>query len=263
VFAPIIESNQSNLAYRSAARVGQVHRKIFTIQGEYAKHGHASNLVVVRSRHEHDRVVQGLGISAAKVEIVLNGVSPPEPVDTEAIRQQFQLPDQFVLHISQITLARKNVAAMIEAIGPTGLPLIIAGSYGVKAEFDRLMQIANRYKNIRYIGPVKSPVRNALYAACRVFCLPSLHEGTGLVSLEAASYGARVVATRLGGPLDYLLDLVDYCSDPSPAAIRTAVLKAWERPDAEALRQHVTENLTWQNSAYQLLRAYDKHRVSK
>jgi len=96
----------------------------------------------------------------------------------------------------------------------------------------------------------------SLYAGCRVFCLPSLHEGTGLVALEAAAHGAGVVITRNGGPPDYFKDLAYYVDPVGVGDIRDTILQAWEKPQGAELRAHVLSSLTWDQSARSLAAAY-------
>jgi glycosyltransferase involved in cell wall biosynthesis len=98
-----------------------------------------------------------------------------------------------------------------------------------------------------------------LYAACTVFCLPSVHEGTGLVALEAASLGARIVITRNGGPPDYFADMAEYVDPFSVESIRAGVERAWNAAPSDKLRSHVLTNLTWDASARSLISAYRKH----
>ena len=43
----------------------------------------------------------------------------------------------------------------------------------------------------------------AYYKKCKVFALPSLLEGVGMVALEAAAYGAEIVLTNIGAPKEY------------------------------------------------------------
>ena len=42
-----------------------------------------------------------------------------------------------------------------------------------------------------------------LYNQAKVFALPSINEGVGLVALEAAIHGCNIVITNLGGPKEY------------------------------------------------------------
>jgi hypothetical protein len=190
------------------------------------------------------------------VKVILNGVPEPIPTDAAEVRARFSLPDEFVLHVSTYGHARKNVARMIEAIGPTGIPLVIAGTADPGPTLDHVETLAKRFANVRLLGYVDEPTLCSLYAACSVFCLPSEHEGTGLAALEAASYGAKVVITRNGGPPTYFKGHAEYVEPTSVDSIREAVTKSWKAPPSDALRQHVLTHLTWAHSARSLVEAY-------
>jgi glycosyltransferase involved in cell wall biosynthesis len=263
VFAPIIDSNEPNWRYRLAAAIGGGAAKIYSIPGMLRAQAVGSDLVICRSQFERKRVMGGLGVPANKLEVVLNGVPQPGAVDIAGVRQRLRLPEEFALHVSLYTQERKNTIRLAEAVGPTGLPLVLAGSATPGAVLDRLTALARQYPNISMLGFLDQADLASVYAACKVFCLPSEHEGTGLAALEAASYGAQVVITRNGGPADYFGPFAEYVDPLSVADIRAAVSRAWNRPASDALRQHVVHNLTWDHSARQLVEAYQRHSAAK
>ncbi|MEM8678115.1 MAG: glycosyltransferase, partial [Planctomycetota bacterium] len=91
------------------------------------------------------------------------------------------------------------------------------------------------------------------------FCLPSHFEGTGLVAVEAAAFGAAVVITKNGGPPDYFLNHAEYVSRGDADEIAAATQKAWDRYGETELRERVLNTLTWAKSAEALAAAYEKH----
>lgn len=259
VFAPVIDSNQSFRAYRLAAAAGLTLPNLASVPGEFRRQALASDLIVARSTHERDRVVHGLGVEPAKVEIVLNGVDPVHDADPDGVRRRLDLPGQFALHVSGYTQPRKNVARLIEAVGPLGFPLVVAGMAVPGRMLNQLQALAARFPSVRMLPYVDQATLHGLYAACRVFCLPSFHEGTGLVALEAAGLGARIVITRNGGPRDYFGERAEYVDPFNIDDIREAVRRAWEAPESDALRQHVVTCLTWDASARSMIAAYQQH----
>lgn len=258
VFAPIIDTNESNRRYRWAARLGSLTPKVTTVPGLFRAQALAADLVVCRSRHEQRRIVEGLGVPESRTRIILNGVDPPPAVDaSEAIRTHRLPAEGYLLHVGKYADPRKNALNLIEAVGPTGLALVVAGNAEETPYKAQVIAAAARYPNVTLLGIQPHPMLEALYAGCRVFCLPSVHEGTGLVALEAAVHGANVVITRHGGPPDYFADLAEYVEPTDVAGIRAAVLRAWERPRDGALRRHVLDTLTWDRSAKALVDAYE------
>jgi len=271
VFAPIIDSNEPNTRYRLAAQLGSLSSKVFTIPGVLQAQCRSSDLVVCRSQHERARIVEGLAIDPDKVRVVLNGVERPAELGLDAgaeavsgtntgaaARLLETLPASgFILHVSAYTQERKNVLRLVEAVGPLDIPLVIAGAARAGSVMERLKTLVSNYPNVRLLGFVDAASLHALYRACKVFCLPSLHEGTGLVALEAAAQGAQVVITRNGGPPDYFGRLAHYVDPLDIQDLRRAVLSAWNAPPSDALRQHVTTELTWDRSAAALTAAYE------
>lgn len=260
-FAPQIDSNEPIWKYRIAAEVGRFIPRFFTVPRLLKDQCLGCDVVMARSRHDRERIVRGLGVDPAKVEIVLNGVDPP-PADADPAlaRGTFNLPAEYALHVSRFANANKNVVALCKAVAPTGLPLYIAGPSNPGTILDDLHRLADRHSNIRILGFMDRPTLQSLYAGCKVFCLPSLHEGTGIVALEAAVYGAEIVITRHGGPPDYFLRWGHYCDPFSVESIRAAFTSAWRQPRRTDLRDHVLKNLTWDCSARALAAAIEKHR---
>lgn len=258
VFAPIIDTNESNKRYRLAARIGNWTRKLYSVPGVFQKQAQGADLVIARSTHERDRLVQGLSVDERKVEIVLNGVTPPPTTSPDLARKTLDLPDEYILHVSAYTQDRKNVVRMIEAIGPTGKPLIIAGTAVPGPTLDRIQGLVKQYPNVKLLGFLDRDVLESLYAGCRIFCLPSINEGTGLVALEASIHGAGVVITQCGGPPDYFANHGYYVDPMETASIKNAVLQAWDNPRGEALCKHVLDHLSWKKSAEALASAYER-----
>ena len=256
VFAPMIDSNEPNWRYRLAAEADRFTKRFQSTPGQLRRQAHGSDLTVVRSRHEQDRLVHGLGLPRERTRVVLNGVTPPPPADPTSAHALLGSDTPFVLHVGAYCDPRKNTVRLIEAVGPTGLPLVIAGTTFENPVLDRIRVLEKQYPNVRRLPYVPAGQLHALYAACRVLALPSLHEGTGLVALEAAAYGAAVVITDHGGPRDYFLDHAHYVNPYDVRGITDAVAAAMAGPPGRALRDHVLSNLTWANSARQLTDAY-------
>lgn len=262
VFAPIIDSNQSYVSYRLAALAGNLFPRVMTVPGILRDQAQGSHVVLCRSTHERERLVRGLGVEPEKVECVLNGCPAAMSCDDiESVRQRLQLPPEFVLHVSAFTQERKNVLRLVEALEPLRLPLVIAGSSAPNRILSILERKVRDGARIHMLGFVDAQTKAALYRMCRVFCLPSVHEGTGLAALEAAAHGARVVITRNGGTRDYFLDHAEYVDPFSVPSIREGVSRAWRRLDGGQLQRHVNERLTWDASAAALERIYEKYRA--
>jgi glycosyltransferase involved in cell wall biosynthesis len=261
-YSPIIDSNQSFAAYRLAADLGSFSSRLLTIPGIGRSQAQHSDVVICRSKHEQRRVNESLLVPMAKLEVVLNGCSEPSKLEVgvDSMINSLELPKDFVLHISAFTQERKNVLRLSQAAAELGFPLVIAGHAETGPVLDELKQRIKQGQRIILLGFVDEATKAALYSLCRVFCLPSHHEGTGLVAVEAATYGANLVITRNGGPADYFLDMAEYVDPFDLADIRRGLAVAWDRPKNDRLKSHLMDTLTWKHSARSLADVYSKHR---
>jgi glycosyltransferase involved in cell wall biosynthesis len=255
--APFIDSNQPMWGYRLAAGV-HVGKRLYSPQYVLRRQGLNADVMIARSTHERERFVRGMGIPSAKVSIVLNGMTPSPPADGAVARKKFGLPERFVLNVGFFTQGRKNVLRLAEAARAVGCPLVLAGTPEPGPVLDRLKAMEGA-GHVRMLGFVDRETLEQLYAACDVFALPSTHEGTGLVALEAASQGAKILITKNGGPPDYFGKWAAYVDPFRQDDITQALKSLWEQSKTAELQRHVRENLTWEQSARQLVAAYAAH----
>jgi glycosyltransferase involved in cell wall biosynthesis len=99
-------------------------------------------------------------------------------------------------------------------------------------------------------------------ASIDILAMPSLHEGLGVAALEAMAGGKSVVATRVGGLTESVLDGVTGLLVPprDPAALAAAIARLVHSPSLarsmgdqarERVRQHFSlENMARQNESY-------------
>jgi glycosyltransferase involved in cell wall biosynthesis len=96
----------------------------------------------------------------------------------------------------------------------------------------------------------------AQYQKANIFVLPSRHEGMPNVVLEAMGCGLPVIATRIAGSEDLVLDgNTGYLINPdSPHELSEALLKLIDHKEdikrmGEAARTRVIENFSWDSVA--------------
>jgi glycosyltransferase involved in cell wall biosynthesis len=100
----------------------------------------------------------------------------------------------------------------------------------------------------------------ALYREATVFLMPSLHEPTGIVHVEAAAAGIASIGTSNGGAKTCIGD-GGYVVDPrAPAELLDAMLKLCNPDTAERLgalgREHAKQ-FTWRKVAERIVRALE------
>ena len=98
-----------------------------------------------------------------------------------------------------------------------------------------------------------------LYRRCKVFALPSINEGVGIVALNAAVQGANIVITNVGGPKEYYGNFAYQVDPHNVDDIGQAVLRAMDDDTMQPhLRQHIITNYCCEAIAERLVNAYNK-----
>lgn len=179
----------------------------------------------------------------------------PWPGDAgEAFKKAFGL-DDFVLCVGRLE-PRKNQLMLLAALERDDLPIVFAdGGLCYCPEYKDLCHQFKRKGRVVYTGRLSAPMLVSAYRAARVHCLPSWYELPGLVTLEAARYGASVVASSWGGIREYLQGDAEYCRPDNYESIRYVVHKAWKkgRPAAGNPRGGL---FTWEKTALSVLDQY-------
>jgi glycosyltransferase involved in cell wall biosynthesis len=147
-----------------------------------------------------------LGVAAERVDLVPNGIdrSMFYPRDRAEARRILGLPARrlllYVGHLAQ----NKGAFDLIRAFGTLSheladVQLVMVGDGEDAAECGRVARATSASDRIHLVGPVAHEEIPTWLAACDVLALPSWHEGTPNVILEALASGRSVVASDVGG----------------------------------------------------------------
>ena len=175
----------------------------------------AARLEIAVSQSVRRFLVEEVGVDAARVRVIPNGVRPllGEPRHGPEGRRVATLSS--LIPSKGIDLA---ITALATPLG-SRLRLTVGGS---GPELAGLLDLATGLKvadRVDFVGPVED--RAAFFAACDIAWVPSRQEPFGLVACEAMTCGVPVVAARVGG-LPEILDPphAGICVPPAnPAAL--------------------------------------------
>lgn len=131
----------------------------------------------------------------------------------ERIRSRLGLPGgSFVLVTVGRLVKRKGVRWFVEHVLPRLAPEVVYVVVGTGPEHDAIAEAAgDAGSRVRLLGQVDEELRDSLLLAADLFVMPNIAvpgdmEGFGLVAVEATFRGTPVVASRLEGIADAVID---------------------------------------------------------
>ena len=214
---------------------------------------------------------QVLGAPPARTEVIYGGADParfaPEPGGDR----------DGVLFVGRLT-PHKGVDRLIRAL-PAGAALRVAGSGGhdprpPERDYPRLLRRLAQGRDVTFLGPASEEALPGLYRSAAVLAMPSVDrtcygrpvpvsELLGLTALEAMASGTPVVASRIGGLAEVVVDgETGFLVEPGDLAAlgdRLALLLSDRRLAARLganARELVVRRFTWRACAERCLAAY-------
>jgi len=251
VFSPIIDTNTPMWKYQLATFVGWSKLRLFS--QNYILRKLKSDIIrfYARTQYEANYLIKGYGISPEKVKIV--PLSYREYMRDLSIRKE-----PFCLFVGTMTQERKNVFRLIDAAKKYKFKLVLVGNTGNDESLNRLKSRIGDNQNIEVKGFVSETELTTLYNKAKVFALPSINEGVGLVALEAAVCECNIVITNLGGPKEYYpnnsVELVNpYNIDEIGSAVMKAIDDNSQQP---SLKNFIKKEYNVSNCVDKLIASY-------
>ena len=227
-----------------------------------------SDRVIAISQSTRSDIVQLLGVSAQRIDVVPQGVNaigaasaPPEP----ETRARFALDQREVVLSLSAKRPHKNLLALLGAlalISPERRPLLVLPGYSTWHEAElraRAVQLGVD-GDVRLLGWLEGEELEGLWALARAFVFPSLYEGFGLPVLEAMARGVPVACSRASSLPEVAGGaalLFDPHSEPAIAqAIERLLGDEAERARLVALGRERAGQFTWRRTARLTLDSY-------
>lgn len=235
VFSPILDSIDSKMKLRLLANLGfKGYHHPFNVYKQYL---HSFKKILVRSEYEADYMKSCFGIKPCNISLIPISYEIDDNVADKNMDRQ-----NFCLHVSAIYQERKNVKRLIDASKKYKFPLVLAGNPGNEQQRGELLDRIGSTPWIEIKGFVSDEELNELYRKAKVFALPSINEGVGIVALNAAVAGCQVVLTNIGGPKEYFGGYARLVDPYSVDDIGKAIMEAMVSPSDDKLRQHIMSN---------------------
>ena len=197
-----------------------------------------------------------------EVEVIPLGINMPR--FSPASREQLGLDErkQYVITVGRL-VRRKDLPTLIRAIHLLQRPNLELIVLGDGPELTRLKSLADELKisdQIQFRGFVSDELKYQLLSQSDVFAMPSLHEGFGLVYIEAMSCGLPVIATTAGGQEEFLKDGKTGLLVPSgdPVALKDALTRILDDGEWAANVGEENKHLAAQYSVEETARSYEE-----
>ncbi len=168
------------------------------------------------------------------------------PADAREVRrvwEKYALPPNVILHVGRID-RKKNLSTLVRAFarfqaesGFDGHLVLVGEEYPKSRDMTlgetiRALQMSDR---VRFTGPVPDEDLPALYSGAVLAAFPSLHEGFGIVAVEAMACGTPLIVSDAGALREVVGDAALVIPSPRDVeALAEAMVRLWR--DAE-LRQ--------------------------
>ncbi len=194
-------------------------------------------------------------------KVVFNGVS----LDEEACPLKRDRP--YIFGVGRL-VKNKGFDFLIEGFAKLAdeFPnhdLVIAGEGDHQDELTALARKLEVLERVKLVGKVGRQEVATLFAGCELFVLPSPLEPFGIVCLEAMRAGKPVIATRAGGPLEFIKEGEDGLLVASENAdeLATAIRQLLLNPELRLAlggnaKAHVND-FSWQKIASEYKQTYN------
>ncbi|MBN1658755.1 MAG: glycosyltransferase family 4 protein [Anaerolineae bacterium] len=188
----------------------------------------ASRIVAISENTRRD-LERYLSIAQEKVDVVHAAPDPcfrrlPDAGAAASVRARYGLPEHLILYVGLLA-RKKNIPTLLRAFGQlcreTDLPhaLVATGRpFATSNDERRVRELLSELgitDRVHITGLIPQEDVVALYNAADLFAFPSLHEGFGLVPLEAMACGAPVVAANTSAIPEVVGDAAVLVDDPT------------------------------------------------
>jgi len=212
----------------------------------------SADCILAVSRFTRDSLIKQLGNEAPPIEVFPNTFDaarfhPGTPTIDWRTRLSIPKKNKVLLSVSRVerTEEGKGYDRVLDAL-PSSLRTHPESVWVLAGKGNDLARVKQRASQLgvqhacRFPGFVEDSELPDLYRSANVFVLPSRKEGFGIVFLEAAACGLRVIAGNADGSVDALADgALGMLIDPlDQSALLNAMQQALSEPPPDGARLH-------------------------
>jgi glycosyltransferase involved in cell wall biosynthesis len=213
------------------------------------------------------------------IELVENGVDLTVfgPARANTIESRARPRFAFVGRLLQLKGVDMLLEATARALREQNLELHIVGDGSIRSQLETLTATLGLNQHVVFHGFIPQEQCATLLADCNALVLPSICECGGAVVLEAMAMGLPVIATKWGGPADYLDEtsgiLIEptgrerFIADLAQAMVRLASSSELGPQLGNSGRARIATEFDWEKKIDRILSVYARasqlHRAEK
>jgi glycosyltransferase involved in cell wall biosynthesis len=187
----------------------------------------------------------------------------PLGVDTARYGRSSDMPrgKPRVLFVGQVGV-RKGVAYLLDAFAPLSVRAELHLVGPIEPSFEKILARAPM-EGVTVHGPLSDKALMQAYGMADILCLPSIEEGFGMVLGEAMASGLAIIATKITGASELIVDGREGLLVPpaDASALRAALAAVIDDPKVlsrmkEAAWARVRAGCSWDDYAARALATY-------
>ncbi|MDI6757497.1 MAG: glycogen synthase [Endomicrobiia bacterium] len=229
----------------------------------------SADAVVAVSEDMKKDILKFFDVKPQKIKVIHNGVDLEKwrPRESRSAQKKYGIPEKYVLFFGRTT-KQKGIDVLIDAadrIDPSAKIVICTAGADTKEYLAEIEARARAKSNIIFINKmIDEEDCVEIYSGAAVFMCPSIYEPFGIINLEAMATTVPVVASRVGGIKEIVLDgKTGFFIEPgSPKELADKVNRLLTdarlaRKFGEAGRARVEEKFGWSAIARQTKELYE------
>jgi len=178
-----------------------------------------ANAVIVLNGFTRDFLAEKYGKNA--IAVIPNGVDIPV--------RKCDGSGNFIFAVGRF-VKEKGFHDLVEAVRDSGQKLVIAGKSDHESNYSRVLEKSAKEAGAELVGFVQGEAKENLFLKCRLFVIPSLHEGLPFSLLEAMSYNCNILASNIPANMEVSLPEECYYLVGNVGVLGAKIKEKFKRP---------------------------------
>jgi glycosyltransferase involved in cell wall biosynthesis len=228
---------------------------VFSLRKKILK---TADIIIAHNLTEQKELIELYDANKSKIKVLHYGISEEilssEKKENQSLFYNKYKIRNFIFCPAAVISKRKNQISLLRALEKTNYKLVLTGCDNIepeiKTEFENLTQ---KNKNVLCLGRLDINMLTSCYKNAEVSISVSQSETAGLVNLEGALLGCKIVTSNLDSIREYMSDFSNYINQNSKQSILNGLKLSYNQDYNPDVKKYVITNFTWENYFKELL----------